>query len=515
MDPYASALSMARAIQEGSVTSRQLVEMYIARIERMDGAALNAVIDRDFKGALLCADRADKQWRDAQTTTGEKIKLGVFHGVPMTIKEGILAKGFRMTDGDPLLKLFRIPKWFSHEHARLMIEEGGAIVIGKTNLPLNQCDWETNNPVYGRTGNPYDITRSPGGSSGGAAAALAAGLTPMELGSDIGGSIRVPAVLCGVVGHCPTRGVLPSWLDIHYGRGCGGGCLDRLARKLLDPIVWMARIGPMARTVEDVVAMLEVLGGDVAESLCRPKKDSRLLDYRIAVWRSHDISPPGQEVRRALDKVVLALQAVGVTVDELKPPMDPMETYTLYLRYLGPFCSFLGMHMPKEQKQNAKRGRAKDSFPSDIRSPFWEMDYAGVNGIPEGTQEAYENAANTWDDYLKTHYDVVLCPIFPCEAWPNASGPRDSLSDAKVLSRKLVVDGEDRYYGDALFWPHLSVLLGLPAAGFPVGFTQTCGLPVGLQAMGPKGNDFIILDVVQKLMEALGTNKFQPPPGFA
>ena len=119
-----------------------------------------------------------------------------------------------------------------------------------------------------------------------------------------------------------------------------------------------------------------------------------------------------------------------------------------------------------------------------------------------------------WDDYLKT-FDAVLSPIFPCEAWPHASGPKDTLADAQVLSRKLLVDGEERYYGDALFWPHLSVLCGLAATGFPVCFAPETGLPVGLQAFGAKGNDFIVLDVVQKLMEKLDMTDFHPPPGFS
>jgi len=509
---------MAQAIKNGTVTSRQLVEMYIERIERLDGT-INAVIDRKFSRARRAADHADEQVRLSRQT-GET--LGPFHGVPMTIKEGTMTRGFRMTGGDP--KVFFLPKWISNENARRLIEDGGAVLMGKTNLPINQCDWECHNPIYGRTGNPYDPNRSPGGSSGGSAAALAAGFTPMELGSDIGGSIRIPAVMCGVVGHCPTRGVCPTWLDIHYGSRwwcwcCRpNGCFDRIVKKIGNPIVWLARIGPMARTVEDVTAMLTVLGGDVAKSLPRPRKDSSLRDYRIAVWRSHEICPPGREVNRAMDKAVTALIAAGVTVDDIELPMDPVETYKIYLRYLS---RFMCMHTPWRQRRNARRKRARESFPSDIRSPFWEMDHAVVHGIPIGTREAYDEAVNIWDDFLKTQYDVILYPIFPCEAWPNASGPHDMLSDAKLLSRKLLVDNEERYYGDALFWSHLSVLLGLPTTAFPVGFTTTTdkstknvNLPVGLQVMGATGNDFIVLDVADKLMKALGNDKFQPPPSF-
>ena len=174
------------------------------------------------------------------------------------------------------------------------------------------------------------------------------------------------------------------------------------------------------------------------------------------------------------------------------------------------------MHMPKEQKKNVQKGRASDSYPSGIRSPFPEMDRAGVLGIPEETKFKYDVASASWDKYLE-NYDVMISPIFPCEAWVNESGPHTMLADAQVLSRKLRFDGEERFYGDCLFWSHLSVLFGLPATGFPVCFTPKGNepLPVGLQAIGAKGNDFIVLDIVQKLMKELGMNQFQPPQGFA
>ena len=217
----------------------------------------------------------------------------------------------------------------------------------------------------------------------------------------------------------------------------------------------------------------------------------------------------------AIDKAVEALEALGATVEELlDPPVDPKETYKIYLEYLSAWTK---IHMPKEQKLNAKKGRAQDSYPTDIQSPFAAMDMASVYGIPEDTQIAFEKATQAWDNYLK-RYDAILSPVFPREAWPNESKPKGTLSDAKLLSRTLMVDDEERYYGDAMFWSHLSVLFGLPATGFPVGFTEHQGggqpLPVGLQAIGAKRNDFIVLDVVQKLMKELGRDEFQPPPGF-
>jgi amidase len=505
--PFDSALDMARAIIDGTVTSRELVEMFIERIERLDGE-LNAVIDRDFDAARRNADKADEQvrrWKEEEGTMEKKKKheLGVFHGVPMTIKESLPTPGFRVTNGDPWS--IKLPKWTNAEATRGMLENGGAILLGKTNQPINAADWEVNNPLYGRTGNPYDLHLSPGGSSGGSAAALAAGLTPMEIGTDIAGSVRIPAVMCGVVGHLATREISPS-LNPQFGIKF----IDGLVAKFSQGIVFLARAGPMARNAEDVIAMLEVfVGAEAADTLPRPTEGSSLADYRVAIWGSSEISPAGTEVSAAIDKAVMALEEAGCTVEELEPPTDLEDTYKIYLQYLSAWTK---LHMPLWQKLNARKGRAQDSYPLDIKSPFAEMDNASVNGIPEETQATYDMAAQAWDDYLK-NYDAILGPIFPREAWPNESKPYEQLSQAKLLSRTLMVDGEERYYGDSMFWSHLANLFGLPVTGFPVD-SKTSGLPVGLQAIGAKNNDFIVLDVVQKLMKELGRDQFQPPPGF-
>ena len=242
LNPYDSGLKMARAIRDGTVTSRQLVEMYIDRIERLDTEKISAVVVRDFDCARSRADEADEKlrlWKKDGGITG----IGIFHGVPMTIKESHPTPGIKTTSCDPSSP--DLPSWTKCEAAKILIEEGGAILLGKTNQPINACDWEVNNPIFGRTGNPYCPNRSPGGSSGGSAAALAAGFTPIELGSDIGGSIRIPSVMCGVVGHCATRGVIPA-MNIEL----GWSCIDRILARYLEPIIWMGRSGPMARNVE-------------------------------------------------------------------------------------------------------------------------------------------------------------------------------------------------------------------------------------------------------------------------
>lgn len=503
---YTSALDMAEAIRRGIITSRELVDLHIDRMEETN-PKINAIVLKDFEAARLRADEADRLVRE-----NNKTKLGPFHGVPLTLKESIFTPAFPTCMGDPATK---IPGGATCRPMELLtsFEEGGggAILLGKSNLCCQALDWECNNPVYGETSNPFDTTKSPGGSSGGGAAALAAGLVPLEFGTDLGGSIRIPAAMNGVVGHCATRGIVPNPNPI-YSWPCIGGLASRTLGKHLDQLLWMARAGPMARTVADVTAMLELLGAEEAEKLPRPEGTTTLKGARIAIWKSNSICPPGLEVGQALGLAVKALQQAGAIVDELDPPMDPQETYRIYLRFLGPIT---GPHMSEQQRTNVQNNKAEDSYPPEMRSPYWEMDVSGVKGVPKGNQDDYDKAAHTWDVFLKEKYDAVLCPVFPTEAWPKASHPTAALPHVETGARKFKVDDDDkRCYGDALFWAHLSVLLGLPATSFPVCRTGA-GLPVGLQAFGAKGTDFMVLNVVRLLVKELQTDKFVPPKDFS
>ena len=503
---YSPAIEMAEAIRKGVISSRELVDLHIRRIEEKN-PDINAIVLKDFEAARQRADQADEMVRVAGRSD---LKLGPFHGVPLTVKESIFTPTFKTTMGDPN---FSVPGGATCRPFDLLTdfeEGGGAILLGKSNLCCQALDWECNNPIYGETSNPFDLSRSPGGSSGGGAAALAAGFTPLEFGTDLGGSIRIPSAMNGVVGHCATRWVVPNPNPI-YSWPCIGGLASRALGQHLDKLLWMARAGPMARTVEDVIAMLELLGGEAAAKLPRPKNSFTLKGARIAIWKSDPMCPPGKEVTRALHVAIQALTKAGATVEELTPPVDLKETYQIYFRFLGPVT---GPHMSEAQRANVKNGKARDSYPPEMRSPYWEMDVSGVDGVPKDNQEAYIKAAKAWDDFLKGNYDAVLSPVFPTEAWPKASHPTSALPNSETGARKFKVDDdENRCYGDAIFWAHLSVLLGLPSTSFPVCRT-TEGLPVGLQAFGAKGTDFIVLRVVQLLVQELKTDEFEPPADF-
>ncbi len=289
-----TAGAIAEAIANKQVSAVEMTEAAIARIEARDGP-INAVVVRDFDRAIAAAQKAD-----ARIARGERAPL---LGVPMTVKESHDVAGLPKTWGFEDFKTFR-PKMDSVGVKRL--KAAGAIVLGKTNIPVGLADWQANNPIYGRTSNPWDLSRSPGGSSGGAAAALAARMVPLEFGSDIGGSIRVPAVFCGVYGHKPSFGIIPS-------RGEG-----RPGEDGAEPPI--AVTGPLARSAADLEIALNVLAGPdedhaIAHQLTLPPaRGKRLADYRVLILDRHPAAKTDSEIIGALDALAAKLAATGARV---------------------------------------------------------------------------------------------------------------------------------------------------------------------------------------------------------
>ena len=234
---YATTGEVAEAIHKKEISSREAVDYFLARVEALD-KTINSVVTIDAERARAEADAAD-----AALARGER--RGPLHGVPMTIKDSYQTKGMRTTSGAPELKDF-IPEEDAWPVARL--REAGAIIYGKTNLPIYAGDLQSYNEIFGTTNNPHDTTRTPGGSSGGSGAALACGFTPLELGSDIGGSIRLPAHMSGVTGHKPSYGIVPAHGQIPGPPG---------TLTMAD----LAVAGPMARSVEDLELGLDIMAG--------------------------------------------------------------------------------------------------------------------------------------------------------------------------------------------------------------------------------------------------------------
>ena len=303
---------------------------------------------RDFDRARDAAKAAD-----AALGRGERRPL---LGVPITIKESFNVAGLPTTWGIVAAKGF-VPQEDALTVARL--KGAGAVVLGKTNVPLMLADWQSFNDIYGTTNNPWDLARTPGGSSGGSAAALAAGFGPLSLGSDIGGSLRVPPNYCGVYGHKPTHGIIPT-----RGHAPPGA---RAVPRDID----LAVVGPMARSASDLALELDILAGPdelrdaVAFRLALPPpRHEALKDFRVLVVDTHPLLPTGASVRAALEKLSDRLGKAGVTVARESPLLpDFAEAARLYMRLLLPAFS---ASWPLEQYDQVKAAAA--ALPPDDNS---------------------------------------------------------------------------------------------------------------------------------------------------
>src|SRR5579862_2530698 len=309
--PFQSATQLAEALRRKQLSATELLEHYLRRVERYN-PALNAIIATDFDAA-----RARARAADAALVRGEPV--GPLQGVPMTIKESFDVVGMPTTWGIPELRNNRPPR---HALAVERLLAAGANIFGKTNVPIHLGEWQTFNELYGVTNNPWDLTRSPGGSSGGAAVALAAGLAGVETGSDIGGSIRNPAHYCGVFGHKPTWGVCPQ-------RG------HALPGLIADPDLNV--VGPMARSAQDLELLLDVLAGaDEIEArawkLDLPRAHKR--DYRelkVAVMLTDAVAEVDLGVQERIQAVAEFLGQRGATVsDTARPKVDTTELARAY-----------------------------------------------------------------------------------------------------------------------------------------------------------------------------------------
>src|SRR5688500_14513471 len=298
------AVVQAEAVRSGRVSSRDLVELHLDRIGRYN-AELNAVVTLDADGARRRADQ-----RDADQRAGRP--CGPFHGVPMTVKDAFATNGIRTTSG-VADRRDHIPSADAVVVARLV--DAGVVVLGKTNVPEGVTGQETANELFGRTNNPWALDRTPGGSSGGAAAAVAAGLTALEIGSDSGGSIRQPAHCCGIYGHIPTQGLVP--LRGHLP-------LVPLEEERLQ--IDLMGAGPLARHPDDLAAALGVLAGPdgierTAWRLTLPLPQRTDLDgMRVALWADDPDFPVESAVRTCLEEAGNQLEAAGAVVDRAARP---------------------------------------------------------------------------------------------------------------------------------------------------------------------------------------------------
>jgi amidase len=476
---FRTATELADALQRRAIGSRELLQHYLERIAVLN-PRLNAVVTIDAERALDAAAAADEAASRGET-------LGPLHGLPITVKDSIETAGLRTTCGAPELA-DHVPARDAVAVARL--RAAGAVVFGKTNTPTFAGDVQTFNPVFGTTNNPWDTSRSPGGSSGGPAAAVAAGLTGLDLGSDLGGSIRMPAGYCGVYGLRPTYGIVPPRGHIPPAPGVLAG-LD------------MATVGPLARGADDLDLALDVLAGPDAEQATAwrlqlpPPRAARMADYRVAAWFDDAYCPIDTEVIGLVSAAVDALRAEGVKVAEDARPVELKESARLFQRLAQPA---LAQAMPQEEYDELVELAA-----SGVSSPRarWARD---VTQRARDWNDAHERRLELgarWAELFRDH-DVLVCPVTP-----TAAIPHDHTPDADA--RTITVNGAQRTYWSQVRWTHMFSIVGLPVATVPIGRTRA-GLPVGLQVAGPYLEDRTAVDVARRIGDLLGG--YTPPPGF-
>lgn len=415
------ARQLVDALAAGQTSSVEATRAMIARIEAGDGE-INAVVVRDFDRALERAAEAD-----ARLAAGERAPL---LGLPMTVKESIDMAGLPSTWG--------MPEHAEHVARRDAVvvdrlRAAGAVIVGKTNVSPALADLQAVNEVYGATHNPYLHGRTPGGSSGGSAAALAAEFTTLEVGSDIGGSIRLPAGFCGMWGLKPTYGLVS--MHGHFLPGTDGADLP------------LGVVGPLARSADDLDLLLSVL----ADHPLAPPRE--LPAPRVAVVAPHPVAPVGADVAAAVDRTVAAIEAAGGVVDRSPHLPDLTAQHKAYVKLLNTTL-------------------AHGAVPPG-RDPLTASGWLDL-------LDAQSRAAREWDDVLAERYDYVLAPTFSRTAFP--------IDDTDIAGRTLDVDGEPVPCATQLAWAGMATYSGLPSVSFPAGRGND-DLPVGLQLIGPRYAD--------------------------
>lgn len=473
---YADATELAERIRSKALSPVEVMTAFLDRIEAVN-PKLNAVVSM--------ADDAMEQAHEAELTVIRGDVLGPLHGVPFTIKDCIDTAGVRTTRGSKLFE-DRVPEADAPVVSRL--KDAGGILIGKTNMPEFALWWETGNAVFGRTENPWKAGRTPGGSSGGEAAAIAAGLSPFGVGSDVGGSIRQPAGFCGIVGLKATHGRFP--LTGHWP--------ETLLRYM--------HVGPMARSVRDLDLGLSVMSGPdgldhYANAL--PLYGGSALDaplprLRLGWCADGPFAPVAREVQATVSQAASAFDELGCDVEPVSldtwEELDPQEmTMVIYAaegsHYLKPIVA-------GREEQLTQPMRRRLDWPAPAFSDYLDA----LNKVELLRQDTAR---------LFSRYDLLLCPTSPIPA-----NPHDTISLETEITdyppSTVTVDGQTVHGRNALRATIPADFTGSPAISVPFAWSQD-GLPIGVQLIGPHLTENVLLQAASALERVAGTARRRPP----
>jgi Asp-tRNA(Asn)/Glu-tRNA(Gln) amidotransferase A subunit family amidase len=472
---------MAEQIRKKKISPIGLIEAHLAQIEKLN-PRLNAFVQVD-------AERARRAARDAENAAiREKTRgkaLGPLHGVPISIKSSISVAGLRCEAGTRLRAGF-----VAQQDAPLVarLKNAGAIVLGMTNTPELLMAWETDNLLYGRTNNPWDLERTPGGSSGGEAAAIAAGMSAGGVGSDGGGSIRVPAHFSGICGLKPTPGRIPA--TGHYPTSAG-------------PFALIGVVGPMARTVADLKVLFEVMQGpDIGDTCSAPvpvrwPSDDEITKLRIGYFEDDGRTPVTAETRTAVRTAAEALRRTGFQVDRFQPE-GLEEARQLWWKFFVVAGGMLLRPMFTKPMFTKPMFKGREADLSPILKQFLEWSAAEPELTGETLLDAWirRDALRAQFFAQMQRYPILLCPAAAIPAFRHGE-------------RSWQIEGKTVNYLDAWSYTEFFNLLGNPAAVVPAGRSYA-GLPIGVQIVGRPWEEEQVLTVASALEKECGTS--QPPP---
>ena len=469
---FKSATELAEQIKTKKISSLELTQAYIDQIEKHD-EKINAVPVRRFEQALREAKEADEDLAKGELR-------GPLHGVPMTIKESYVMKDTPSTWGDIAHK-----DNFSDKDGLIVsrFKSAGAHFLGKTNVPLDLADFQSYNEVYGTTNNPWNLDHTPGGSSGGSAAATAAGFSGLEAGSDIGGSVRTPAHYSGVYGLKPTWGIVPM---------AGHEIIEGV------PDADVSVCGPLARSAEDLALALSIMAGptereSVGWSLNLAEKDiTSLKDFRVVLWPTDDLAPASQETQERVHAIGDTLSKLGAKVsDTARPEFDIRKSHDNYLSLTNAVMSSANSPAVVEKIQEIVENLdPEDGSPEAVNARAAVMLHR--DWIRHDFRR--EKFRRAWDEFFKD-WDIVVCP--------QSTAPAIKHDHRPWAERSVTVDGEERSYGEHIFWAGLPNNTYLPSTCFPTGLSKD-GLPIGIQAFSPSYRDYRTIEFARLITQEMG-----------
>ena len=457
-------------INNKEISSQELLEIQLEHISEHN-ASINAVITINEDLALKKAIEADEAMQKGEN-------WGPLHGLPITMKDAYEVKDIISTGGSV--------KWKDHIPASNAVvadrlQQAGAIVFGKTNVPLLSGDWQSYNELFGVTNNPWNTHKTPGGSSGGSAAAVSMGFSSLEVGSDIGGSVRVPAHFCGVYGLKPSYGLIPLLGHLPPPPG------------ILSHQDTLSVAGPIARSPKDIQIALAVLAGTSPLEQkgwkldLPPAKHQKIKDFRVAIWPNDPFCNVENAISDAIEGFANQIGKLGATVQETNPGVSLQMNDDIYWNMSMPI---IASGFPKSTLEKMKEF-LRNSDPNDTNL---RVRHARAALLKHKSWLSFNerrlHIKAMWEEFFAS-FDVLICPVVFTTAFDHNHEP-------DMYNRTITVDGVDRKYFELTVWPSVATLPQLPSVAIPIGHNAE-GLPIGVQVIGPYLEDYTPIAFAQAI----------------